>query len=147
MTMDGFVEQLLAIDAESKWNSEDVTASDGEVRVFRRYLESVLELLCAHVPNVSHSYIAVSGIRCRFFTPIAAIGRPVGDIALCPTLPENADTIIALHLKLNPEANIIRIEKPASRPLFRGDPQVRDKLIIRLVYYGEFFWVYLVGRP
>jgi len=133
--MSDLIRQLWQIDAESDWTAEEVQAGDGGLRHLERYLADLLNLLRGHCTQVTHAYVAISGIECGSFKPVAAVGRKLEDIQATPTIGE--DTLIGTFL--NDSKPVHLISEPTRYPNFRGDQAIHEKLLIKLKAHGEFY--------
>src|SRR5690348_15503510 len=79
------VNRLWSVDAQADWIPEDIESYDDGRGRLKRYLTCVLDLLKGGLPQVTHCYIAVSGIESGGYIPVAAIGRDLARISPTPT--------------------------------------------------------------
>jgi signal transduction histidine kinase len=133
--MTDLVKQLWALDAETGWTAYDVQASDGARRRLQCYLHDVLSTLHSAIPGLKHAYIALAGLRCGWFDPIAAFGRDLSGIQATPTT--GTTTLVARHLHSSDPITLIA--EPGRDPAYCGDPTVMSKLLLRLSAHGEFY--------
>jgi signal transduction histidine kinase len=127
------VNELWGVDAQADWIPEDTQSHDDGRRRLKRYLTRVLDLLKAGLPQVTHCYIAVSGIESGGYTPIAAQGRDLEKISITPSSGQST-----LAAKLLDSGNQIELfSNPHNDPAYRGDPLVREKLLIQLHSHEE----------
>lgn len=133
------IKKILAIDSESQWTDLDVDAPRGEQDVFKRYLNEVLTVVDSTICGIVHSYVAVSGLKCRHFLPIAAIRRDESKIKPSAISLQYGKSAINVALAEFPERNIILIDEARLLQDSKGDPTIKKKLVIKLDQYGEFF--------
>jgi signal transduction histidine kinase len=129
------VRDLWLIDAESEWTVEDVDSTDEGRARLRRYVEQVLKLIHTQLPMISHSYAAVTGLESGFFKPIGSFHRPLSSIRATPT--DGKGTLVGLEL--DADSDILVINDPPACQEYCGDPNVRQKVILKLRSHGEFF--------
>jgi signal transduction histidine kinase len=131
--------QLLMIDAESGWTSEEVQAPDGELQRVKKFLKQVLFVLHRFYPELSHSYVSLAGLSKDYGWFEAVTACNVDPDEIPPTLSMDDSTPVGRAL-LGGEP-IVRIE-----PSALGHGQSRPKLLIKLEAVGEFFgFICLVG--
>jgi signal transduction histidine kinase len=134
-TLNDLAEELWALDAESDWTDDEVLAPDGGRRHLERYLRSVLRAVATHIHGVSHAYIAVTGLECGVFSPVAAIDRDLRKIHPTPTY--GPGTLVASRLLQ--EESVQLISEPAAQAEFKGDSGTQEKLLVKLEAHGEFY--------
>ena len=127
------VSELWHVDAQADWIPEDIQNHDEGRARLARYLQKILELLKKGLPEVTHCYIAVTGIESGQYTPVASIGRQLADIS--PT-PCSGNGTLAASLLDNCEG-IVLINNPQQASSYRGDPSVHQKLFLQLHSDGE----------
>ena len=135
MEVQELIERLWKLDAESDWTPAEAHAGNGGQLRLHKYLLEVLRALSEFVPHVSHSYVAIAGPKCGFFTPVAALHRNLDTLAATPTFGSGTLVATCLH-----DGNDITIlHEPARSPYFKGDTAIRDKVVVKLQAHGEFF--------
>jgi signal transduction histidine kinase len=134
--MKDLMDELWRLDAESDWASEDIQNPQGAQMVLKRYLEKILRLLKDYFPKTTHAYVALTGLQSQFFQPAASIGRPLEDIT--PTSTRIGGSLLTDTLNKDGQITVFLINDPAKDPRFTGDPEIREKVLIRIKSSGEF---------
>lgn len=132
-----FNELLWHMEAESSWGPEDIENPRGGYAVLCRYLDSILNAIQDAFSEVDTAYAAITGINPGEFKPVVAIGREVGSIT--PSSTHDPNTLIAQVIRYNHTENVVCLDRPKSEPLYKGEPSVTSKLLIKLVSHGELF--------
>jgi signal transduction histidine kinase len=131
-----FKERLWTMEGESAWQPLDVSTAHGGMRVLGRYLEEILNEIRNTFPEVTAAYAGIAGIEAGVFKPIVATGRGLQGIV--PSRSSEANTLVSQVL-LHTADDVVIIENPAKRPLYRGSSDIAAKAVIKLRGYGELF--------